>query len=116
MQAGPTLRISDDAVEKAFDRLRFGARKAAQAKANRLYMIEYRKVVKSICMAKNLGQPLAAQERDAYSDPEYIKHLDAMRAAIEADEQAHWEMVAAEATIEAWRTESANQRGMVKIG
>lgn len=108
--------ITDEQVQEAFDRLRFGARKAAQAKANRLYLVEYRKVLKSEGMKKHLSQPLAAQEREAYASEEYRAHLLALKEAIEQDEEYTWQMVRARAVIEAWRTASANQRGEAKIG
>lgn len=108
--------VTDEQVQEAFDRLRFGAAKAAQAKANRLYMTEFRKCMKSDGMKKFLDLPLAGQEREAYSSAEYKQHLIAMREAIEQDELYTWQMVRARAIIEAWRTASANQRGESKIG
>ncbi len=108
--------ISDEQVQEAFDRLRYGGQKAAQAKANRLYLVEYRKVLKSEGMKHHLDLPLAGQEREAYASAEYKAHLLAMKEAIEQDEAYTWQMVRARAVIEAWRTASANQRGESKIG
>lgn len=108
--------ITEQEVQEAFDRLRFGGQKAAVAKANRIYMTEYRKVMKSEGMKKHVSLPLAAQEREAYASPEYKQHLIAMKEAIEQDEAQTWQMVRARAVIEAWRTASANQRGESKIG
>lgn len=108
--------ITDEQVQEAFDRLRFGAKKAAEAKANRIFMTEYRKVLKSEGMKKHLSQPLAAQEREAYASDEYKAHLLGLKYAIEQDEEFTWQMVRARAVIEAWRTASANQRGEKAIG
>ena len=108
--------ITEDQVQEAFDRLRFGGKNAAQARANRIYLTEYRKVMKSEGMKKHLSQPLAAQEREAYASEEYKAHLLAMKEAIEQDEACTWQMVRARAVIEAWRTASANQRGETQIG
>jgi len=102
--------VSDDDVEKALDRLRFQAGAAAKAKAERIYLEEFRKAIKANVMQQHLDKPVSAQEREAYSSPEYIKHLAVMRDAIEKDELARWQMIAAQAVIEAWRTASANQR------
>ena len=102
--------ISEDDVEKAVEYLRENARRAGQAKANRIYMEEYRKVVKSQIMRERDNSALGAQERDAYSDSRYIEHLKALEAAIEKDEYNRWMMTAAEAKIEAWRTQQANAR------
>lgn len=108
--------ITDDDIEKALDFLRDNGRKAAKAAAERIYMIEFRKVVKSQLMREQIGNPLAAQERDAYADERYVEHLKAMRTAIETDEYYGWMKTSAEAKIEAWRTQQANHRAEGKIG
>ena len=108
--------VKDEDVEKALDRLRFQAGQAAKAKAERIYCEEFRKVIKANVMQQHLDKPVSAQEREAYSSQEYIKHLSVMRDAIEKDELARWQMTAAQAVIEAWRTCSANQRIEAKIG
>lgn len=105
--------INDDDIEKALDYLRDNARKAAQAKAERIYMIEYRKAVKGQIMRENDDKALGAQEAIAYADPRYVKHLEAMRDAVEADEYFTWMRVSAEAKINAWQTQSANSRSKV---
>jgi 16S rRNA G966 N2-methylase RsmD len=107
--------ISDQDVEGAVDYLRDNARTAAQAKANRIYMEEFRKVVKSTIMRENQNIPLGAQEAIAYCDPRYDQHLKAMREAIEKDEYHRWMLTAAEAKIEAWRTQSATNRALDKV-
>jgi hypothetical protein len=108
--------ISDDDVQKALDRLRFQGGQAAKAKAERIYLEEYRKSIKANVMQRHLDIPVSAQEREAYSSEEYKKHLLVMRDAIEKDELCRWQMIAAQAVIEAWRTASANDRGQSKIG
>lgn len=107
--------ISDDDIEKALDYLRDNASKAAKAKAERIYMEEYRKTVKAQIMRENDDRALGAQEAIAYADARYTQHLKAMREAIEADEYHRWMLVAAEAKIEAWRSQQANQRAMGKV-
>jgi uncharacterized membrane-anchored protein YjiN (DUF445 family) len=102
--------ISDEDAERAADYIRDQARAAAQAKANRIYLEEFRKVVKAQLMREYDDQALGAQERDAYAEPRYKQHLEAMKTAIEADEYHRWMMTAAEAKLEAWRTQSANAR------
>lgn len=101
--------ITDDEAERAVDFLRDNASKAAQAKANRLYMEEYRKVIKAQLMREHDG-PLGAQEREAYAEPRYAKHLEVMKTAIEHDEYMRWMMTAAEAKVSAWQTQSRNAR------
>lgn len=110
------MLITDDDIERALDRLRFQAGNAAKARADRVYMESYLKVIKANVMQKHLEMPVSAQEREAYSSPEYAKHLMVMRDAIEKDETMRWQFVAAQAVIDAWRTQAANQRGEMKIG
>lgn len=102
--------VSDLQAENALEYLRMNASKAAHARANREYMSEYRKAVKSNIMQLHIDKPLAAQEREAYASKEYKDHLEAMREAIEVDEFCRWGMVAASATLDAWRTAQANKR------
>lgn len=108
--------VSDDDVEKALGQLRFKAGEAAKARADRIYMEAYAKTVKANVMQQHLELPVSAQEREAYGSKEYKEQLIAMREAIERDEMYRWKMVAAQATIECWRSEGANRRGELKIG
>jgi 16S rRNA G966 N2-methylase RsmD len=105
--------ISDHDIEKALDYLRNNATAAARAKAERIYMEEYRKVVKAQIMRENDDKALGTQEAIAYADPRYKQHLEAMKEAIERDEYNRWMLTAAEAKIEAWRTQSSNQRANI---
>ena len=56
--------IDDDKVHDALEYLRVNAPKAAQAKANRIYMEEFRKTVKAQQMARFVNLPVGAQERE----------------------------------------------------
>lgn len=105
--------ITDDEAERALDFMRDNARKAAQAKAERVYMTEYRKSVKAQIMRENEDKALGAQEAIAYADARYLTHLKALRDAVEADEYFDWMRVSAEAKISAWQTQSRNQRTTV---
>jgi hypothetical protein len=106
--------IPEDEIEQAVEWLRANARKAAQARAERIYVEQYRKTIKAQLMVELLErdpkETIAAQERFAYSHPNYVQHLSALRAAVEEDEKMQWLRAAAEAKIEAWRSQCANQR------
>ncbi len=102
--------ISDDDVEQAAEYLREHAAPAAKAKAQRIYMLEYRKTVKAQIMREHEDEALGAQERNAYSDPRYRQHLEVMRDAVERDEYYSWMKTAAEAKLEARKTLQANAR------
>jgi citrate synthase len=107
--------ISDDDVQKALDYLRLNAPKAAQARANKVYMEEFRKTVKAQLMTVYSALPVNAQEREAYRSKAYTDHLTALKEAVYQDELNRWGMVAATSTIEAWRTQNANRRGEGKL-
>lgn len=82
----------------------------AQAKANRIYLEEYRKSLKAIIMKRSLETAVNAQEREAYSDPEYLKLLLGLKEAVEVEEEVRWGLVAAQARIEVWRSLEATNR------
>jgi hypothetical protein len=105
--------ITDEEIDKALDYLRDNARDAAQAKANRIYVEEYRKVIKAQLMKEHGSMSAVLQEREAYADPRYITHLEAIKQAVEADEHHRFLRGAADAKIEAWRTQSSNTRARV---
>jgi hypothetical protein len=107
--------ITEQEVEHALDFLRDNARTAAKARATRIYMEEYRKTVKAQQMAAKGSLALGAQEREAYISAPYIEHLMAMREAVEEDERQRWMMIGAQAKIEAWRTQQANQRAEARL-
>jgi hypothetical protein len=105
--------ITDDEIDKALDYLRDNARDAAQAKANRVYVEEYRKVLKAQLMKEHGNLSAVLQEREAYSDPRYVEHLEAIRQAVMDDEKHRFLRASADAKIEAWRTQSSNTRARV---
>lgn len=82
----------------------------AKAKAEASYIEEFRKSKKALLMQASGQTVISAQERDAYAHPEYVELLDGYRAAIEQAEALRWRLVAAQAAIEIWRTEQANNR------
>ena len=103
--------ITDEQAESAADFIRDNATKAGQAKATRIYLEEFRKTLKARLYQQASGT-VGDRESYAYGHPDYEKHLDALRIAVEDDERMRWMMVAAEAKLEAWRTMSANARRM----
>jgi len=85
----------------------------AKAKAERVYIEHFRKSKKALLMkdAEVAGaKTSAAQETVAYADPAYIGLLVELRDATYREEAAKWKLTAANAQIEIWRTDSANNR------
>lgn len=104
--------INEQEVEAAVDWLRDTANEAAQKRAERLYLDEYRKVLRAKLMKQHMDLPVSAQEREALADPQYAEHLQALKTAIDEDEKMRFLRVAAEAKIEAWRSMNANHRAI----
>lgn len=106
----------DDAeinVFKCLDFIRDNAPQYAQAKANRVYLEEYRKSMKSMLMKQaesNGHNAVSAQEREAYADPGYVRHLEGLKEAVAVEEELRWMMIAAQAKIEVWRTLESTRR------
>ena len=86
------------------------AKKFAQAKANRIYLEEYRKSLKAILMKKSMESAIGAQEREAYAHPEYVELLNGLKEAVEAEEKLRWDLIAAQARVEVWRSQEATSR------
>lgn len=107
--------VDDDQAQRALDCLIANAGKAAKARAERVYLEEFRKTIKSLQMQKYEGLAIGIQERNAYASAEYQQHLQALKEAVQADEKCRWSMVAAQATLDAWRTQQANRRSESKI-
>lgn len=100
-------------IFKCLDFIRDHAPAFAKAKADRIYLEEFRKTKKALCMKTaeaNGTNAISAQERDAYADPEYAQLLEGLRAAVEEEERLRWLIVGAQAKIEVWRTIEANRR------
>lgn len=95
---------------KAVDYIITNSKKFAKAKAERVYLEEYRKSLKAILMKRSLETAVNAQEREAYSDPEYLQLLLGLREAVEIEEKLRWDLIGAQARVEIWRTEQANNR------
>jgi hypothetical protein len=95
---------------KALDYIRDHAEEFAIAKANVVYMTEFRKTMKSLLMNECTAKTQSEKESYAYAHPNYIKHLEALREAIEKAEHLRWLMVGAEAKIEVWRSLESSAR------
>jgi hypothetical protein len=82
----------------------------AKAKAERVYLEEYRKSLKALLMKASDESSAVGQEREAYADPQYLEHLKALRVAVEEEETLRWRMVTYEAAVEVWRSQEASNR------
>lgn len=99
--------------EDAAQDIRDKASAYGEAKAQRVYLEEFRKTKKALLMkdALKLGVEAAnAQEREAYADPAYHQLIKGLATAIEKEETLKWEIEAARLDIEIWRSREATNR------
>lgn len=99
---------------QAIDYMLRNAAKYAKAKAERVYLEEFRKSKKALLMAESKAEAANAREQHAYSHPEYVELLDGIKQAVQVEETLRWEMVAAQARIDVWRSQEASNRAIDK--
>ena len=103
--------ITQDDAEKAVDWLRNNAARMAQERAERLYMEQWIKTVKATLMNDNAAAPsMAAADMQALASPKYLAALQAFKEAVQKDEYNRFMLSAAEAKIEAWRSQESTRR------
>jgi hypothetical protein len=100
--------MSHEAIDFIFQ----NAPEYAKAKAERVYLEEFRKTKKALLMKAALQkyEAVSAQEREAYAHPEYQELLKGLQAAIEIEEELKWKLEAARLRVEVYRTEEASAR------
>lgn len=84
----------------------------ALAKANVVYLEQFRKTQKAICFQSSLRSTMAEKEADAYAHKDYIAVLGGLKEAVEAAERLRWMLVAAQARVEIWRSQEASNRNI----
>ena len=87
----------------------------AKAKAERIYLEEFRKSKKAILFRESPDKTIAEREHWAYAHPDYQVLLKGIRDAVEIEEKLRWDMVAAQARIEIWRSQEPTNRTVDKI-
>lgn len=108
--------IDDERLDRTLNWLAQNASKAAQARAERIYMEEWIPSLRSRIAAKHIaeGDSAAAAEVKARGSTEYAEALLALKDAVELDEKLRWERTRADAIVSAWQTLSANARALGK--
>jgi hypothetical protein len=106
--------MSDMTPFAALDFIRDNSEALAEAKANVLYLTEYRKSLKALLMSQSDAKTESAKECYAYSNCDYINHIKALSVAVQEAERLRWLMVAAEAKISVWQTIQATARMEMK--
>ena len=99
--------------EDAAQAIRDKAPLFGEAKAQRVYLEEFKRTKRALLMkdALTLGIEAAnAQEREAYAHPSYQQLIRGLAEAIEKEETLRWELEAARLDIEIFRTREATNR------
>jgi len=107
-----TERVIDP--HEAVDFLLRNARKFSKAKAERVYLEEFRKSKVALLMKQSHEKTLAGQERDALAHPEYAELLEGIKESVKIEEELRWHMVAAQARIDIYRSQEATARMEMK--
>ena len=87
----------------------------AKAKGQLAELEAYKHSLKAIKMKQSSEQSLGAQEREAYSSPEYQELCKGIGEATEQAEALKWQLEAAKMRWETWRTEQANNRQIERV-
>ena len=99
--------------EEATQAIRDKAPQYGEAKAQRVYLEEFRKSKKAMLMRDALLNGIDAashQEREAYSSPEYQTLIKGLAEAVEKEETLRWELESYRLEVEIWRTREATNR------
>ena len=107
--------MSDRDPHKAVDYILKHANEFAAAKAQRIYLEEYRKSLKAILMKRSMESAIGAQEREAYASQEHQDLCKAIGAATYKTEMWKFRLEAAKLRFEAWRTQEASNRTLEKL-
>ena len=111
--------MNEKSINDAVDYLYTHGAKYAEAKAHRVFLEEYRKSQKAMLMkaaqSDGRAKTAAGAEIEAYADPAYVQMLEGLQAAVEKEESLRWGLVSAQARIEVYRTQSANDRAMDRL-
>jgi hypothetical protein len=95
---------------KAVDFILANAGKFAAAKADRVYLENFLRSKKAVLMGESSESAAVAREQYAYAHPDYQGLLLGIKEAVQIEETLLWQMRAAQARIEIFRTQEASNR------
>lgn len=61
-------------------------------------------------MMESNASSIAAKEMEAYANQDYVTLLEGLKEAVEIEEKLKWQLIAAQARIEIWRSQEATNR------
>ena len=103
-------------AQEAVDFIFRNAPDYAKAKAQRVYIEEFRKSKKALLMKEAMTKFEAAnaQDREAYANPEYQALIKGLQEAVEIEEKLKWGLEAARISVEIWRSQEATNRMQIR--
>ena len=99
---------------QAIDFIKTNAPLFSQAKADRIYLENYLKVVKSKEINKSDASTQGGKDADAYASQAYKEILDGLKVAVEQEERLNYLLKAAFARIDIWKTMEYSKRQELK--
>ena len=109
--------LTDHRLETRLSELRDQAAMHAEAEAKRIYLENFKHSKLALLMkkAEQAGvTTVAAQEREARADPEFIELLEGLRHATEVAEKNKWLLRIALQGSSLYQTQQANLRAEIK--
>lgn len=91
------------------------AGKYAQAKADRIYIENYSKTLKSRLALKSDKKTLGDREMEAYASFQYEELMKGLKAAVEQEESLKWLLDAAKLKVEVWKTQEQSRRAEMRL-
>jgi hypothetical protein len=107
--------MSESDPQEAISFIYNNAPKYAQAKANRVYIEEFRKTKKAILFQQAPKGSIAERESYAYAHDEYEDLLHGLKEAVEIEETLRWKIEAARLKVEIFRTQEATRRAEIGL-
>lgn len=101
--------------DKAVDYILANASKYATAKAQRVYLEEYKKSKKALLMTLSQARTAVEREQYAYSHADYLELIKGLGAAVEQEETLKWHLEAARIRVEIWRSKEASNRSQDRV-
>lgn len=108
--------IDESQVQAAFDWLQANETDAAEARAERVYLDEFRKSLKAVLMRESNGKTIGDRESFAYSHERYLEHLTKIRDAVVADETYRARISRSKMLLEFWRSQESSRRAVGGVG
>lgn len=98
---------------RAINFLVITAPKYAKAKADRVFIENYLRTVKSKLMNQEEGT-LGNKEAYAYAHPDYEQQLNALKIATSIEEELKFMLIAAQLRVDVWKTNEYTKRQELK--